>query len=391
MAIAHVKVSKPRILMIGPYPRDPARINGGVAAAMMYLCDALIAGGEVELIGVRISRDAQDRCDASRYSYPVHDLPLGRLSLTTLYRRQLGRLRDLISVHKPDLVHAQGTDIAGYLAVRCGLPSVVTVHGLLAECARLQSDLLARMRASLAATVTERDTVRRVTDLIAISPYVTRYYGREIGGRVHDVPNAVAPAYFKVSRKPETGRLLYAGRIANGKGLSELIQAFAKASSSTASLVLAGAMPDPAFGRELCEEIERLGLTKRVTLAGLLDESQLINEFARAQALILPSHQETAPMVVQQAMAAGLPVIATRVGGIPDQIDHESTGLLFDAGDASSLAKHIERIFNEPEWAERMGVSARGLADMRYRASRVASDTVAIYRDMIGRASRVAA
>ncbi len=378
-------------MMIGPYPSDPARINGGVAAAMMYLCDALIAGGEIELIGVRVSRSERDRCDASRYLYPVHDLPLGRLSLTTLYRRQLGRLRDLISVHKPDLVHAQGTDIAGYLAVRCGLPSVVTVHGLLAECARYQSDLLARMRASFAAAVTERDTVRRATDLIAISPYVTRYYGREIGGRVHDVPNAVAPAYFEVSRKPEAGRLLYAGRIANGKGLSELIQAFARTSSSTANLVLAGAMPDAAFGRELCEEIERLGLTKRVTLAGLLDESQLINEFARSQALILPSHQETAPMVVQQAMAAGLPVVATRVGGIPDQIDHGSTGLLFDAGDASSLAKHIKRIFNEPDWVERMGVSARGLAHTRYRASRVASDTVAIYRDMIGRASGVAA
>lgn len=391
MTSSHSVARRIRVLMVGPYPSDPERINGGVAAALMYLCNALVDGGEIDLVGVRIARNSRDRCDSRRYPYPMHDLPLGRLSLSTFYRRQLCAIRGLVSEHKPDVVHAQGTDIAGYLAVRCGTPAVITVHGLLAECARYQTDLSARVRASLAAAVTERGTVRRAANLIAISPYVTRYYQREIVGRVHDVPNAVAPAYFAISRKPEPGRFLYAGRIANGKGLTDLIRAFAQAGASTTRLVLAGAMPDPSYGRRLCEEIERLGLAERVKLVGLLDESQLINEFARSQALILPSHQETAPMVIQQAMAAGLPVVATRVGGIPDQIDHESTGLLFDAGDTARLAEHIRRIGQQPGWAERLGVSARAIADRRYRASAVAGATVAIYRDMIARESRAAA
>jgi glycosyltransferase involved in cell wall biosynthesis len=374
---------RPRIMMIGPYPKSPERINGGVAAALRYLSDALVNGGEVDLLGVRIARDAQDRCEASSYAFPVEDLPLGRFSLSTVYRRQLRLLRDLIATRRPDIVHAQGADVSGYVAVRCGVPAVVTIHGLLAECARFQTELSVRLRASLAATVTERDTVRRAEHLIAISPYVRRYYGKDVRGRVYDVPNPVAPAYFEVARTPEPGRLLYAGRIAHGKGLVELVRAVARAGSVPLHLVLAGAMPDRNYGHSLREEIRNLGLAERVTLAGLLDEPQLVAEFGRAQALILPSHQETAPMVIQQAMAAGLPVIATRVGGIPDLVEHERTGLLFEAGDVVRLADLIERLAREVELPLQIGRAARTVANERFRADAVAAATVAVYRDML--------
>lgn len=385
-----VRPGRPRILMIGPYPSSPERINGGVAAALKYLSDALVAGGEVDLSGVRIARNAQDRCDASSYLFPVDDLPLGRFSLSTMYRRQLGQLREIIATRRPDIVHAQGADISGYLAVRCGVPAVVTIHGLLAECARYQTELSVRLRATLAAAVTERDTVRRAQHLIAISPYVRRYYGSEVTARVHDVPNAVAPAYFDVARTPEPGRLLYAGRISHGKGLFELVNAVARARSVSVHLVLAGAMPDPNYGVSLRDETKRLGLAERVTFAGLLDEPQLVGEFGRAQALILPSHQETAPMVIQQAMAAGLPVIATQVGGIPDQIEHERTGLMFEAGDVGQLSSHIERIVREIELPLQIGLAARTVANERFRASAVAAATVAVYRSMLQRGVRQA-
>lgn len=380
-----------RVLMIGPYPREPDRINGGVASALMYLSNALAIRNDVELIGVRIAKDVRDTCASSRYSWTMEDLPLGRFSLSTLYRRQLARLEQIIRHYRPDIVHAHGTDIAGFLAVQVGVPAVVTVHGLLGECARFQTRIPARIRAALAAAVTERQTVRSASDLIAISPFVTQYYGTEIRGRIHCIPNAIASEYFEIQRHVEPGRLLYAGRIANGKGLVELLSATATLRDERVNLVLAGATPDPAYERMLRMEASRLGVAGRVRFAGLLDEAALIAEFARAQALILPSHQETAPMVVQQAMAGGLPVIATRVGGIPHQIADGRTGLLFNSGDATRLGGHLARIVAEPGLGEELGQAAKRDALKHYRADVVASATASVYRDMLRSATRQAA
>ena len=371
---------KIRVMMIGPYPKSQDRLDGGVAAATVYLSQALAAESNIELLGVRIAKKREGLVQTAGFDWPVVDLPLGKMSLTTLYHRQKTGLRRLIDRHQPDVVHGQGTDIAGFLAVGCGLPAVVTVHGLLGECAKFQTDLATKARAMLTGMVTERRTVRNASDLIAITPYVTRYYGTDIRGRVHDIPNAISPAFFHVRRTPEHGRLLYAGRISNGKGLVELLEAAARRPASISAVVLAGGAPDPEYRNMLRRHSESLGLAKQVIFAGLLDEASLLDEFGRAEALVLPSYQETAPMVVQQAMAAGLAVVATRVGGIPDQIQHGKTGLLFDAGDVDGLAKLIERLGSEARLSRQLGDAAKAIAEACFQSVSVARATVEVYR-----------
>ena len=87
-------------------------------------------------------------------------------------------------------------------------------------------------------------------------------------------------------------------------------------------------------------------------------------------------------MVVQQAMAAGLPVIATTVGGIPSQLQHGETGVLFEPGDAVQLAKFMKRIVDEPSWALKLGANARKRAHRRFRATNVANATIAVYQSV---------
>lgn len=376
-----------RIMMIGPYPSSPYRINGGVAAAMMYLSEALSASAEIDLLGVRIQASAGSASNNKSFAWPMADLPLGRLSLSTFYRVQARELQKIIRSYKPHIVHAQGTDVAGHLAVRCGIPSVVTVHGILAECAKFETDLTSRLRATLTAEFTERRTIRRASDLIAISPYVSQYYESEINGRVHFVPNPVSSAFFGVVRRPERGRFLYAGRIANGKGILELLRAFARGEVKDASLVLSGATPDPEYERLLRGEVQRLELGDKVFFTGLLDERSLVREFARADALVLPSFQETAPMVIQEAMAAGLPVIATRIGGVPDQIDHETTGFLFEPGDIARLGELMGHVVQSREAVRRVGDAAKTMAGVRYKADKVAESTISVYEHMLNVAS----
>jgi glycosyltransferase involved in cell wall biosynthesis len=369
-----------RVMMIGPYPLSRDRIDGGVASATTYLSEALATKDGIDLIGVRIVKGHGAQGPRSGFQWPIEDLPLGRFSLSSLYRRQRERLRQLITRHRPHVVHAQGTDIAGFLAVGCGLPSVVTVHGLLGECASYQTNFVMKARAKLTALLTERHSVRRATDLIAISPYVTRYYAGQFGTRVHAIPNPIAPSFFGVQRNPEAGRLLYAGRIANGKGLPDLLRAVARNRAKTSAVVLAGATPDAGYGRSLRRQVMELGLTDLVYFAGLLDEPTLLKEFSRAEALVLPSRQETAPMVVQQAMAAGLAVVATRVGGIPEQIENESTGLLFDAGDVDALAGILARLDADASLGRRLGEAAAQVAMQRFPAAVVAQATLRVYQ-----------
>ena len=373
--------------MLGPFPRSMDRIDGGVAAAVSYLAHALVSEQGVDLIGVRITAGAGVSDDAGSLPWPVVDLTLGRGSVSTLFMRQRRRFSDLIQHFRPDLIHAQGADLAGLLAVRCQRPSVVTVHGVLAECARLQSSATARARDLLQSFLTERPTVRGARDLISISPYIDRYYRDEIRGRVHFIPNPVADAYFRVRREPESGRYLFAGRISRGKGVVDLIRAAGLAGRSVEKVVLAGSSPEKAYEASVRQEIRHLGLESKIEFAGLLDEPALLTEFGRAEALVLPSYQETAPMVVQQAMAAGLPVIATRVGGVPFQIEHDVSGLMFDPGDVVRLAALLLRVREDPALGVRLGEAARAVGCACFGAGTVARMTRAVYDRALSKAS----
>lgn len=372
-----------RVMIVGPYPRSAERIDGGVAAAVTYLSQALVRERGVELIGVRVVKDDGGPSFYETLGWPVVNLPLGRLSVSTLYRRQFRSFRQVVAKYRPDIVHGQGADVAGFLAVGSPVPSVVTVHGLLGECARQQTNFVAKTRDHLQGLLTEKSTVRRARDLIAISPYVARYYEKEIRGRIHEIPNAVASRFFAIQRAPEQGRLLFAGRISRGKGVMDLVRAVARCGTAE-KVVLAGAAPDRAFADGLHSEVRRLGLSGRVEFAGLLDESSLLAEFARAEALVLPSYQETAPMVVQQAMAAGLAVIATNVGGIPFQVEHDATGLLFEAGDIEQLVGLLARLRTEPSLSRRLGAAGRAVAMAHYDAGEVASMTRRAYERILG-------
>lgn len=374
-----------KVMMLGPFPYSPDRIDGGVAAAVTYLARALVQQSGLELTGVRVAGHASGASGAaSSLGWPVIDLPLGSGSISTLFWRQKRRFREIVDHYRPDIVHAQGADLSGLLAVQSKVPAVITVHGVLGECARLQSDPIVRARDLAQSFLTEGPSVRGASDIISISPYVADYYRTRLKGRVHDIPNAVSQQFFAVRRAPERGRLLFAGRISKGKGVLDLVRAVGLAPDGVAQLVLAGGTPDRVFEDEVRREVTRLGLGSRVRFAGLLDEPALLDEFARAEALVLPSYQETAPMVIQQAMAAGLPVLATRVGGIPFLIQDGATGLLFDAGNVAALAALFDRMKSEPDLAERIGQAGRAVALDRFEARSVARSTRAVYEGILG-------
>lgn len=369
--------------MLGPFPRSLSRIDGGVASATTYLSQSLAVLPNIELIGVRLGGRAITQGITEDLGWPVVNCELGRLSVSSMFYLPRRRFSAILNRFRPDIVHSQGTDAAGFLAVRSGYPTVITVHGILTECAKYRINPIARWREKAQAMLTEQQTIQRTRHVIAINPYVTTYYKDRLRATIYEVPNAVPQSYFGLRRQPTPGRVLFAGRVSRGKGVMDLVRALTLVPEAAEHVVIAGASPDAEFERQLRHDIAVSGFGERFRLSGLLPEEMLLEEFSRAAALVLPSYQETAPMVIQQAMAAGLPVVASRVGGIPHQIEHGVSGLLFEPGDVKDLARQLLHLRNDPELGLRLAEAAKRIATENFSADRVARATLSVYESVL--------
>jgi glycosyltransferase involved in cell wall biosynthesis len=126
--------------------------------------------------------------------------------------------------------------------------------------------------------------------------------------------------------------------------------------------------------------IQAANLTDRVHLLGALPEAALLREFAGCDLLALPSVQETTPMVIAQAMAAGKPVVATPVGGVDEMVSNGETGFLINVGDIDGLTNALLRLLREPSLRARMGQAGQRFAVTNYRANTVAKRTYEVYQ-----------
>jgi glycosyltransferase involved in cell wall biosynthesis len=109
----------------------------------------------------------------------------------------------------------------------------------------------------------------------------------------------------------------------------------------------------------------------------------LLDVYAESGMLVLPSLEETAPMALAQAMAAGKPVITTPVGGIPWMINHGETGYLVEVGDTQQLANRIQELLEDDLKRSRMGEAAKQRARELFLADNIATKTVNVYKELV--------
>ena len=181
---------------------------------------------------------------------------------------------------------------------------------------------------------------------------------------------------------PTAFTLLFLGRLIPRKDLGTLLEAaaFLAGEKLPFRLRLVGPADDDGYFREVEARIRELGLEDRVDLPGAESPAEIADELRRAVLLVLSSRQETAPVVVLEAMAAGLPVVATDAGGTRHLIEDGASGAVVPREDPQALARAIAGYLRDPDLGARHGARGRAIAEDRFRAGPIVDRTLEVYR-----------
>lgn len=185
--------------------------------------------------------------------------------------------------------------------------------------------------------------------------------------------------------------VLFVGRITHLKGVEYLVRAMDslvhERGHSDLRCLLVG--PIEGFGsagrtetpylRKIAGMVRESGLQDSVVLTGPVSRGDLRKLYAACSIFVLPSLSEATPTVVLEAMACGKPVVASRVGGIPEQVQEGKSGFLVPPGDAEALAHRIKYLLDHPQWAQAMGACGRRLVEEKFTWEHIARKVVQIY------------
>jgi len=186
--------------------------------------------------------------------------------------------------------------------------------------------------------------------------------------------------------EPSQGReplILHVGPICRNKGQLDLVNAFGSIAQRSPQwrLILIGRRAEEWTVAEIGVAIERHRIKDRVVMPGELESESVFKLMKQSSVFALPSYSEGLPLVVQEALHYGCPVIGYATGGIPELIEHEENGLLIPRGNVRALQDGLERLINDTHSREEFGRNAR---DSIERKGMNAKTMKALYRALYG-------
>lgn len=373
-------MTTPAVLSYVPSsPVEPAPVR------VLYLIDSLGPGGAEHLLAAYLPflrragvvptvvalQEQQGNPVAHRIA--AQGVPVTELGIRRLRERgAFARVRNAIAAADPEVVHTQleFAAILGIPAARLhGLPTVATLHTLDAPPPRSRLALHFRLMAW---------ALRRARRVIAVSEITRRHYlerARLRPERVVTIYNGIDPAAFQVEPgvrqearaewaiPPAAPVVATVAVLREPKGIQHMLAALARVAAAfpTVRYLVVG---DGPYRRALEEQTEHLGLADRVVFAGAREDVARL--LAAADVFVLPSLTEALPTVVAEAMAAGLPIVATTAGGVPEMVRHGEAALLVPPADPDALAAAVLRLLGNPRQATAMGRSGRRLVAERF-------------------------
>lgn len=305
--------------------------------------------------------------------------------LRTGYQGCIRAVRQKLRTLRPDIVHGQGTERdCAISAVLSGFPSVLTIHGNMRRIARVMG---ARpMSYNWLMAQLEGLVLPRAQGVVCI----TRHARAEVASlakRTWVVPNAVDGGFFGIRGFPSVPpRILCVANIMKLKNQNRLIHSLEPiAPELPFTLVFLGkANQSDPFAREF---LDLVGRRSWCQYGGFADRESLKAALGASTMLVLPSLEENCPMVILEAMAAGVPVVAANVGGVPDLVEDGVSGLLCDPCDPLSIQAGVRRFLSQPDFGRKVADEAQRRAQAMFRPDVIAQRHLEIYREVLSAVS----
>ena len=312
-----------------------------------------------------------------------HSLVVPKMGwMKTLFQGCVRTARKKIQEIQPDIVHGQGTEAdCSISAIYSGFPNVLTLHGNMRSVARINGD--GPFSYNWVAARLEGFVLPRTDGVVCITNY-TRNAVKDLARRTWILPNAVDASFFDVQAAPDLTAPpvgLCVGTICGYKNQNDFIRALDPlAKEKKFKLVFIGQVIKGDYGREFLQLVRERDWCEHV---GSASREQLKVRLKTATFFALPTREDNCPMVVLEAMAAGVPVLASKIGGVPDLIESEKTGLFCDPDRPESFREAMEKLLADREFARQLATTAKAEALRRFHPQVVARQHLEIYRQAL--------
>ena len=378
------------IFMVGQFPEDAALIKGGVQASTYGLSRALQLqphlARSLRVLALPLKPQTQiaekiiDGIAAKFLNAPYKFLASSIVHLPKTLRLIRSRADPVVHVHGTGLFQAALCALARWKR----LPLVWTLHGI------TEKENLMQWRARpsvingaryLLYRFLERGMLRLTPDIIVDTPYV-RHEVPPTRNRVHVIPqgifmNELVPLR---DRERDPNLILSLGVMAPRKGHHLLLEAFAtlRRRVPQARLIIAGALAIPEYARLLERKAQELGIADAVEIRVNLPRTEILDLLGQAQIFALHSEEESQGIALCEALAVGLPIVATRIGGIPFVVDEGVDGILTPFGDIAGFSDGMARLLSDPALHAQMAAAAR-VGSARFDWLNIAVDVTQVY------------
>lgn len=250
----------------------------------------------------------------------------------------------------------------------------------------------------------EREILERANCVVATSPQEQETLRSLVStrGQIEVIPCGTDTTNFRITSKAQARAklklgnhekiILYVGRFDERKGIETLVRAFALLKAQeiqNLKLIIVGGssvdMPDGAERKRIENIVNELGITNSTFFAGRIGHDILPLYYTAADVCVIPSHYEPFGLVAIEAMACGVPVVASNVGGLKFTIVPEETGLLVEPKDIKAFANGINRILFDELWVRKMRKQASANVNQRFSWTGVTIQLSELYRHVLAR------
>lgn len=375
------------IVQIGSYPMSADCIHGGVEASVYGLVQELAKEHIVDVfdiprIGEKDRIERYGNLTIHRYANP------GTHNKDAVLRRK-EMVRDIVALGS-EVCHVHGTGAFSkemYFALqRHGIKTMLTVHGILREekkQALLRKPSLKALYQYIVQSRDERELLEATPRIIVDTSYVEdklKAYGLKHVPEMHVIPQGIDETFYTIQCNPKSNVILCVGAIAPRKGHIYTVEMFnrLRAKGINATLRIIGSLADKAYYEQLQRKIDDSPYRDDISLEANLPREELLKAYAEAKLFVLHSREESQGIVFAEAMATGLPVVATKIGGIPYVVADGEIGLLCPYGDVDVMAQCAELLLTDENMWNEFSSAAKVIAK-GYSWTDIANRIVKLY------------